>query len=349
MALPSSEITGFLLCFFTVLVRVVPGLAQLEGSAHVIPTVVQRSLQDASSYPGYDEYSWMWGDAGTHLLGHTLAEVDLLRWSEWKSCAATIRDLEAFKNPHNSKRPVEMIGRSGHRPTEPHPDLQAVTAKPRMLFTNMDAAIRYLNNSHTAPAARLLLALAAPVLLACCGCLGCCLLGGGKKGHKASKRKGCTDPEASGESSSDEPLCADQSRSAAMEDKLAGRERGRDPHTAHSCRGAPQEGAEQECELRRLLLEVDCEAPQRAPPSPQGQASPLGPARRAEAQQEVERILAARDLRALLGEGSPAQRRSEYRRLVRMLHPDKGLVSGERATLALRRIVEYQATLSVGE
>jgi len=473
MALPSGESTALLLFLFAVLVRVVPGLGQLEGSDHVIPTVAQRSLQDTSSYPGYDEYSWMWGDAGTHLLGHTLAEVDFLRWSEWKNSAATIRDLEASKNPHNSERPVEMIGMNGRgEQTEIHPGLQAVTQRPRMRFTNMDAAIRYLNmhkasyswmwgdagahflghrfaemdplrwsawegldsvlkdlvNQRTPqnlqrpveirkdgqnkvtfanldealrylraqrasgppaeqstasppayvhptltaaplsptaaskapsrassvgprhtrnvehfpdPTPYLLLALAAAVLLACCGCLGCCLLGGGKKGHKASKRKGCTDPEASGESSSDEPLCADQSRSAAIEDS--------DLHTAQSRRGAPQKGAEQERELQRLLLEIEGEAPHRALPSPQGQALPLDPARRAEAQQEVERILAARDLSALLGEGSPAQRRSEYRRLVRMLHPDKGLVSGERATLALRRIVEYQATLSVGE
>eukprot|EP00418_Pyrodinium_bahamense_P095918 CAMPEP_0179038998 /NCGR_PEP_ID=MMETSP0796-20121207/14921_1 /TAXON_ID=73915 /ORGANISM="Pyrodinium bahamense, Strain pbaha01" /LENGTH=464 /DNA_ID=CAMNT_0020735331 /DNA_START=149 /DNA_END=1543 /DNA_ORIENTATION=+ len=462
---------GLSLALFAVLAWAAP------GSRTVHPAVVHRSLQDASSYPGYDEYSWMWGDAGSSLFGHNLAEVDLLRWSEWKNSAATIRDLEAFQNAHG--KPVEMIGMNGHgRQSQLRPTLADVTKRQKMYFATMDQAISYLNMhrasyswmwgdagahflghriaeidplrwsswerldsvikdlesqrteqnlqrpveirkdgqskvtfisldqalrylrgqiastprprqgaasspapvqqapavlrqsptpaakaSSLAPSAsapvdhvrstatwrlsgptfQLLMALVATALLACCGCLGCCLLGGGgsraAKSSKASKRKRCKGPEASGDSSSDEPLC-----DAALEDTEAGCRQGCGQREAQ-----PRRDAFREDELRRLLLQVEEEEPERALPALQGQALPLDPARRAEAVQEVERVLAARDLQTLFGDGSSTQRRSEFRRLVRMLHPDKGLVSGERATLALRRVVEYHATLTVGE
>merc|ERR1712187_693397 len=52
------------------------------------------------------------------------------------------------------------------------------------------------------------------------------------------------------------------------------------------------------------------------------------------AQAEIDRILASRDVSAILGDGSE----KEYHRIVHLLHPDKGLVSRDdpRANQALR-------------
>merc|ERR1712039_935044 len=66
--------------------------------------------------------------------------------------------------------------------------------------------------------------------------------------------------------------------------------------------------------------------------------------RQADAIREVDRILAAPNVDDLFGTGTVAQQKMEFRRLVRLLHPDKGSVSGDRANLALRRAVEaYKA------
>lgn len=66
--------------------------------------------------------------------------------------------------------------------------------------------------------------------------------------------------------------------------------------------------------------------------------------RRAEAEQEVERIMAARRQDAALRGDTVAERRRDFRRIARLLHPDKGFCSGERAGLALRRaLAAYQA------
>ena len=69
------------------------------------------------------------------------------------------------------------------------------------------------------------------------------------------------------------------------------------------------------------------------------------PALRVEAEREVERIISARGTKDIFGGGSLVQQKSEFRRLVRMLHPDKQLVAGPRATLALRLLVEANGTL----
>lgn len=102
-----------------------------------------------------------------------------------------------------------------------------------------------------------------------------------------------------------------------------------------------------ETELQSLLNSEDGEGSGGAgneltwPLSSQQHASAL----RAEASHEVERILAAASPSAVLGCGSACDQKSEFRRLVRLLHPDKGNVRGERAALALRRVVEANRSL----
>jgi hypothetical protein len=56
------------------------------------------------------------------------------------------------------------------------------------------------------------------------------------------------------------------------------------------------------------------------------------------AAKEVERILACRDVEQILGGGTPTEQRRAFNRIVRLLHPDKGLTSENdtRASLALR-------------
>jgi len=70
---------------------------------------------------------------------------------------------------------------------------------------------------------------------------------------------------------------------------------------------------------------------------------------RAEAAREVERILAAPNQLAVLGGGAKKERTAKFRQLARMLHPDKGLVEGDRAALALRRVVEAHRAVSSQE
>jgi hypothetical protein len=66
---------------------------------------------------------------------------------------------------------------------------------------------------------------------------------------------------------------------------------------------------------------------------------------RRDAQREVERVMAAPNPHMVLGGGNVEQTRREFRRLVLLLHPDRGHVHGERAALALRRVVEAHQTL----
>jgi len=104
-------------------------------------------------------------------------------------------------------------------------------------------------------------------------------------------------------------------------------------------------GASGDGELRELLADAERMEPALALPAPQQQkAWKPDIAQQKEAAQSVERILAARNLSSVLG-NAPDQRRAEFRRLVRLLHPDKGLVAGARASLALRRLLESQRTL----
>lgn len=60
--------------------------------------------------------------------------------------------------------------------------------------------------------------------------------------------------------------------------------------------------------------------------------------RKASAEAEVDRILASHTVSEILGEGPRSERRRAFNRIVRLLHPDKGLVAPDnaRAALALR-------------
>jgi len=64
-----------------------------------------------------------------------------------------------------------------------------------------------------------------------------------------------------------------------------------------------------------------------------------------DAQQEVERVMAAPNPHMVLGGGNVEQTRRRFRRIVLLLHPDRGRVQGERAALALRRVVEAHQIL----
>jgi len=66
---------------------------------------------------------------------------------------------------------------------------------------------------------------------------------------------------------------------------------------------------------------------------------------RKDAQREVERVMAAPNPHMVLGGGNVEQTRREFKRIVLLLHPDRGYVQGERASLALRRVVEANQTL----
>ncbi|CAK0789742.1 unnamed protein product, partial [Prorocentrum cordatum] len=90
-------------------------------------------------------------------------------------------------------------------------------------------------------------------------------------------------------------------------------------------------------ELRRLLAAASAEAEDGAGEYAGSQA---------EAAFEVERILVCPDLGAVLGGGSLHQRRREFRRLLLLLHPDKGLAFGPRAAAALQRAVDANAALN---
>merc|ERR1711972_27012 len=84
--------------------------------------------------------------------------------------------------------------------------------------------------------------------------------------------------------------------------------------------------------------------PLSAPVTAKPMESP-SPAQKAEATKEVERIMAARDFKQIFGSGAETEQKAEYRRLARLLHPDKGFVTGQRATLALRRVVQAHNAL----
>jgi len=66
-----------------------------------------------------------------------------------------------------------------------------------------------------------------------------------------------------------------------------------------------------------------------------------------EAQREADRVLAAPNLHWVLGGGSSAETKQEYRRLLRLLHPDGERCSGELAS-ALQRVEEAHNVLHAG-
>jgi len=81
-------------------------------------------------------------------------------------------------------------------------------------------------------------------------------------------------------------------------------------------------------------------------PDVDGGVSSADPQR--DAKQAVERVMAAPNPHMVLGGGNVEQTRREFRRIVLLLHPDRGYVQGERAALALRRVVEAHQTLHGG-
>jgi len=125
--------------------------------------------------------------------------------------------------------------------------------------------------------------------------------------------------------------------STGSEDEEAAAGKGGGPNAAQAFQFNPGEG-----DLRRFLARhVDHEEPDTPllalPPSPSH-------ARQADAAREIDRILGARQSDALFGDGPVAEQKAEFRRMVRLLHPDKQSASGDRANLALRRVVEaYRA------
>jgi len=453
--------------------------AQAEDTPSVVSSSsgAQRLLMDISQLPAYDEYSWMWGDAGQHILGHGLAELDLFRWTEWKNSAATVRDLEAYEGTAFFGRPVEMIGIKGKGThIGPHPTFDDMT-RDKLLFSSVGEAINYLHlqtkkdyswmwgdagnnllghrvaemdpfrwsdwqpaermirdlssfkntenrnrpvevrenggqkvsfptldaainflvqqaHAGTAPTspspavvpspagvaptsaparpqprpkpapqpapapqpptpvpasqvhvtvqpapspmpvitdqseatlnltakttARLLLLAGVAGLLGFCGFLGCCIMQAAGKGRK---KRVCRQEVACGPGSSDD----EDSESGSPKSSRRGR--------------SMTDG-----ELHRLLAEVDAEDEERLALTGSASAQADMP-RKAEAQAEVDRILATQNVEEIFGPGTVVEQKIQYRRLVRMLHPDKGLVNGERATLALRRVVEYHTVM----
>jgi len=106
-----------------------------------------------------------------------------------------------------------------------------------------------------------------------------------------------------------------------------------------------------DAELDTLLADAVDEEEERAmkslPAPPLSSYQELNAKYCQEASEEVDRILRTHDPHSILGSGTTADRKNAFRRLVRLLHPDKRFVSGERANLALRRVVEAHTALDV--
>merc|ERR1712187_764404 len=133
------------------------------------------------------------------------------------------------------------------------------------------------------------------------------------------------------------------------EEETIGGDRGEDRRPRGGGQNAAHEQyAFRDAELQQLLRDIEEEEEQPllailgSPPEASQEARQSSAQRAA---REVERILEMRDADAVLGGGTVQQQSAEYRRLVRLLHPDKGLASGQRANLALRRVVECHRRL----
>jgi len=136
----------------------------------------------------------------------------------------------------------------------------------------------------------------------------------------------CHDEESAHESVKRTTKVSGREYSFSFQQKPVGTTRS-GPSPAQACRGCVQE--------KERLLKPKDEA-----------CSSSDSHLRKEAACEVERILAAPNQLAVLGGGVRAQRNARFRELARLLHPDKGLVEGDRAALALRRVVEAHRALA---
>jgi len=145
--------------------------------------------------------------------------------------------------------------------------------------------------------------------------------------------------------------CSPPDDTSAGEEASSGAEETLDamqPNTWQAFMGSSNDG-----EFRRLLFYAEQQG--RFPPiedlplimDANGESQSITPADRVTAEAEVERILAISNPRDLFGSGGPNEKKQEYWRLVRLLHPDKGLIDGERANLALRRVVEAYRSLNL--
>lgn len=278
-----------------------------------------------------DYYKWMWGDAGQVLEGHALAESNPLRWSDWLPVEACIKDLQSYQTHPNLARPVEVV-QADHQDVSQRFDTLAQAIAHLSQYTSTPAPVIVTEDPDDASArvdmleilyfptgrdrlAMTLGALFTCIALALCACTTICC--------RSCCRRKLNEENGEMEASEKTALCNEWE--------------------LH--RECPEHAAFHESELRSLLADLE-EA--EAEPGLKCLADRPESAQRAEAAREVERVLAARDAGAILGGGSPAQQRSAYRRLVRLLHPDKNLAAGDRATLALRRVVEcYQASRCV--
>eukprot|EP00933_Yihiella_yeosuensis_P045923 TRINITY_DN41354_c0_g1_i1.p1 TRINITY_DN41354_c0_g1~~TRINITY_DN41354_c0_g1_i1.p1 ORF type:complete len:440 (-),score=98.07 TRINITY_DN41354_c0_g1_i1:319-1458(-) len=106
-------------------------------------------------------------------------------------------------------------------------------------------------------------------------------------------------------------------------------------------------------ELKQILqdLNVELGAAQELPNSPAAPAMALTDApqernKKAEAARAVEHILAASTPKDRLGGGSLVEQKKEFRRLLLLLHPDKGLCQGADSELALRLAIDAYNTCS---
>jgi len=306
-------------------------------------------LQPPSSKEGY--YQWMWADV-EELGDHELAEADPFRWSDWLNAAGTIADLEAYKaqSPRNQLRPVELMKGGGSQ------NRGLALARP-MKFGNIDEAIAYLGAQTTTPPPQVVektervavpghcegasaltssealcfmalgsaLTLAAYAMYHLCACTVRRFRHGGK-----GEMQGLLN----GSDSEDEA----KPRLAALTDARAPQPYG----------GVP---VLQESELRALLADIEEEerlmltaGPRSLRPGSQSGKAPT----KDEALFEVERVLSAKSAKEIFGGGGANEQRACYRRLVRLLHPDKKVVEGQRASLALRRVVECYRALAEG-
>jgi hypothetical protein len=281
-------------------------------------------------------YQWMWADV-EELGDHELAESDPFRWSDWLNAAGTIADLEAYQTSKNKARPVElMAGRDNDGPG---------AAPAPMNFGSIDEAIAYLSAQTTTQPPRVVekttkvtvhgrcpdashldtsealffmalgsaLTLTLYALYCCCAC---------------TMRRICSQP-AKG---SDMHGLLDDDSDEESKPKLALRdERTRQPY----------QGVLQDSELASLLADIE-EEERRMLTGPRS----FAPTNREEATREVERVLNAKGAREIFGSGGSGEQRAQYRRLVRLLHPDKKAVEGQRASLALRRVVECYRALT---
>lgn len=282
-----------------------------------------------------EDYTWMWKDAGKNLFGHEVAEMDPSRWSAWRNAKGTIKNLLSYKSPENLSRPIEM--------------LKGNSDANRLTFKNIDEAVQYLrehkgaapesttphttvppqkksNDNTTLPVVDTVAAIVAVASFVCLGYLAFRMITRCVQKRRAAGIYG--DP--------------------GFDDAEFGSQ-----NMNQASRSSFHEG---ECEA--LLAGIDREeagtvnlepilSPRREEKAIPGPVS--DPTQRAEAEREVERILAIRNPCAIFNNGTKTERRSEFRRLVRMLHPDKQVVGGERANLALRRLVEAYRSMNAAE